>query len=191
VARADNGLVQPSGQTPDGTPIYDRPTHFGFILVIEGRPGSSGKAMGTFGIDGNPATGGSRASVQIVSDRPLGNGSTAICDIGPPPAPVGGVPASGMASFPPDQNVTDAINDFACRFDFHSRGSQACTLDSLRNFAFATDPALIVSQTRQYCTVPAIGRELSFPSGSTRLTLQLTDFAGNIGDRRQIVVRVP
>jgi hypothetical protein len=182
-------VVQPSGTTLDGIPIYERPNTFGFIIVVEGRPGSSKKTLSTYGTVDNQASGSSRADLQIRANQSLGNGSSAVCDLGPAPDPIGGVPGADPIDFGPSQPVTDAINDFACRFDMHNTSSTACTLDELGNFAFASEE--VVVQTRQYCTAPAISRELAFPSGDTLLAVQLVDSAGNLGDEVRLVLRVP
>jgi hypothetical protein len=188
IARADNTLVQSSGTTEDGIPIYERPNNFGFIIVVEGRPGTSGKSLSSFGTVDNPATGSSRSSLQILASNALGNGSSTVCDVGPRPDPIGGVPAENPIDFGPSQGTTDAINDFACRFDFHTPNAP-CTLDGLGNFSLASGE--VASGTRQYCTAPAVGRELAFPSGDTILTAQLADTGGNLGSPVTIMLRIP
>jgi hypothetical protein len=182
-------VVEPTGTTAGGIPIYDRLTKFGFIVFVEGRPGASGQALSTFGTMDNEASGSDRAHLQIQADRALGNGSALVCDRGPLPDPIGGVPGVNPPDFGPSQAVTDLINDFACRFDFHPNSSQACTLDKLGNFAFASEE--VVTQTRQYCTAPALGKELALLSGETLLSVQLVDAGGNIGDLAQLIIRVP
>jgi hypothetical protein len=183
-------IVEPlPDPTVDGVPIYAVPNNFGFIIVVEGRPGSSGKALSTFGTVDNQASGSSRADLQVLADRSLGNGSTAVCDVGPAPDPLGGVPGADPIDFGSSQTVTNAINDFACRFDVHNTSVTACTLDDLGNWAFASKE--VVVQTRQFCTAPAIGREMAFPSGDTLLVVQLLDTAGNLGDQARLVLRVP
>jgi len=182
--------VEPSGTTLAGTPIYERPTHFGFIILVEGHPGTSGKSLSDYGTAARAATGSSRASLQILASNALGDGSPAVCDVGPrPDEPIGGVPAVNPIDFGASQQITDAINDFACRFDFHTGADTACTLDELGNFAFASKA--VEPGTRQYCAVPAIGRELAFPSGDTTLTVQLVDSGGNVGNTATLILRIP
>jgi hypothetical protein len=174
----------PNGETNDGVPLYDWPTHAGFIVVVEGRPGTSNRPIDfSCGIMGTPPC-VDRAPVQIIADRPLGNGSTAVCDTTPPD--IGGVPAVPGLVFGPDQATTNAINDLACRFDNHPQTTVACTFDALGNFSYV-DPRTVT----QFCSVPAIGQELAFKSGITRLKAQLVDSAGNIGNMAQIAIRVP
>jgi hypothetical protein len=182
-------LVEPDDTTIDGIPIFSRPNNFGFIIVVEGRPGSSGKPLSTFGTVDNQASGSSRADLQVRADRRLGNGSLTVCDLGPPPDPIGGVPGPDDIDLGAWQAVTDAINDFACRFDVHNTSAQACTLDDLGNYAFASEE--VVVQTRQFCSAPAIGREMAFPDGDTLLTVQLADTGGNLGDQAKLILRVP
>jgi len=192
IARADNTLVEPAGTTVDGIQIYERPTRFGFMIVVEARPGDSGKSLSSFGTINNPATGSSRSHLQILANNALGNGSTTVCDAGPLPDPIGGVPGVNPVDFGPSATITDAVNDFACRFDFHvpsAAGPGGCTVDKLGNFSFASEE--IVSGMRQYCSVPAVGRELAFPSGDTKLTVQLADSGSNLGKPAKIVLRIP
>lgn len=185
IASADNHVVDATDATLDGIPIFDWGNGFGFIIVVEGRPGSSKKAVGTFGTSESPASGSVRADLQIEANRMLGNGSGAVCDVGPPPA-LGGVPAVNPFNWGPSQTVTDALNDFACRFDTHLTSPTACTFDKLENYAF-----IVKGTTMQFCSVPSVGAELRFPSGETELTVQLRDVGGNLGNQTSIIIRVP
>jgi hypothetical protein len=191
IATADNKVRTPSGQTGDGVPIYDWPTKFGFRIVVEGRAGTSNRPLAQCGVMGTGPCGDGRAAVQILADRPLGNGSPAVCDTTPPN--VGGVPAVPALDFGASQMVTDAINDLGCRFDTHPTSQTACTLDELGNPAYVHDGTGgdPVKSTLQYCSVPVVGSELAFPSGLTRLKAQVEDSAGNIGSQAQIAVQVP
>ena len=126
---------------------------------------------------------GPRADLEIQVDRPLGNGSTAVCDFGG--SMPGGVPAINPANFANTSQIDDIINDFACRFDTHSASNLACTLDALGNFSFANNLTFI-----QYCSAPVVGSEAAFPSGDTRVTVRLR--AGSVaGVPRTIIIRVP
>jgi YVTN family beta-propeller protein len=186
VATADNRVVEPTAFNAEGIPIFERPTSSGFLLVVEGTRGTSGRPVGTLGTVDSPSSGVVRPDLQIQATRPLGNGSAALCDDGPAPEPLGGVPGIDPPSFGPSQMITDALNDFACRFDVHLTSGTACTLNQLGNFAFVRP-----NTTTQFCTVPALGRELALPSGETLFTVQLRDTGGNIGNQTQIIVRVP
>lgn len=192
VATAFNVVKTPDAVTEDGVPVYERPVPSGFIIFIEGRKGTSGAAVGRCGVLDpvnqrlyaclNPGC-DDRPDVQVVSDRPLGDGSAAVCDRSGDE--IGGVPGFSPPSFADTPAITDALNDLACRFDDHPSFNESCTLDDLGRFSF------VDSRTeRQFC-IPAIGTELEFPSGDTRLTARLRDTACNIGNEVSIVIRVP
>jgi hypothetical protein len=189
VASADNHVQAPD-TVENGIPVYIRPLPFSFLLVIEGRRGTSGFPLSNCGIrDGQGrliVCNAPRAGVQVQASRPLGNGSTAVCDLNPPN--IGGVPGVNPPDFGPSDTITDIINDFACRFDDHPNEESACTFDELGNFAFQKPPPL---SERQFCSAPSIGTELALPSGSTLFTVQLSDTAGNVGNQMQLIVRVP
>jgi hypothetical protein len=185
IATADNHPRDPIAFSDDGVPIFDFPNQFGFIIVVEGRRGSSSGPPGILGTMDFPVQAPTRANLQIQAKRSLGNGSAAVCDRGPLPAPLGGVPGVDPPSFVNDDTITNAINDLACRFDVHMTAQTACTFDALGNFAFANPFTTI-----QYCSAPVVGSEVAFPSGDTEVTVRLTD--GNIvGPERKLIVRVP
>jgi len=186
VARADDILIAQTGVTSDGVPIYLRPFGAGFRLVVEGGPGASNLPPGDIAFD---ATASAAPDLQIVSSRPLGNGSTAVCDRSGPEA--GGVPAVD----PPDFGAMAlaAINDFGCRF-LDGRGEPFGRTSSVEGciqvpaesgtYGFAE----LTSQV-QFCSL--IDTTMAFPSGDTRLTVRLLDRSRNPGEPAQIVVRVP
>jgi hypothetical protein len=183
IASADNVVRTPNDETNDGVPIYDWPTQAGFIIVVEGRPGTSNRPLGSCGtMDAAPCP--DRAAVQVLADRALGNGSAAVCDDALPN--IGGVPAVPSLDFGGGQMVSDAINDFGCRFDVHTTTLTACTFDELGNFSYVKPLT-----TLQFCTAPALGQEMSLKPGLTRFKAQIADTAGNIGSTAQFVVRVP
>lgn len=152
-----------------------------FVIVVEGRPGNSGAPVGVSlepGIDGRP-------DLQIQNTRDMGNGSRTVCDTGPPSAGGGGVPGVDPPRFDAeDPFVTDALNDFACRFDPSVSNSSPCTvLDEGR------EPRLVVSSsTAQFCDF--VGSTAAFPPGDNVLTVRLRDVSGRPGPTAQIVVRV-
>jgi hypothetical protein len=185
VATAADAVVTPVDETAEGIPIYTRPTRSGFKLVIEARPGASNRQPSTFGTMDAPASPPDRAAVQIQANRPLGDGSPAVCDRGPDP-PIGGVPAVNPVDFGPSEAVSAAIDDLACRLDVHNTSSTACTLNQLGVFSFVADDTTI-----QFCTAPALGMELALQPGETMFTAQLVDTGGNIGNRLSIIISVP
>jgi len=159
----------------------------GFIIVVEAKPGSSGKSPGISSFNSNPNDPRARPDLQLEADRDLGVPTQAVCDKGPAPAfPLGGVPAIDPPSFDlTSQSVADALNDLACRFDSHT-GADPCTLTINDN------PKLIEpSSTTQFCTAGVIGRELDLPNGDTTFTVQWRDKDGNLSGMKRVVVRVP
>ncbi len=186
IARADGTIIDPSDVSGDGTPIFSRVVGAGFLIVVEARPGTSGSPVSTI----TSGEGTQRPDIQIQSNRDLGNGSSLVCDIGPirEGLPLGGVPGIAPTSFDPEsQTVTDALNDFGCRFS-NSTGNW-CTFDAGENSSPVTPGEL--PDLVQFCTDEVIGVALHFDSGDTRLTVQLRDFESNIGSPASIIVRVP
>jgi hypothetical protein len=160
-------------------PVYRRQFGFGFLVVIEGRPGSSRRPLSEFGTDRFPTSPPGKADLWLIADRPLGNNPTSeVCDEGPtignPNAEPGGVPAA------------TSFNDVAGRFVFHNISEESCTFDELGNFDFVSPLT-----TAQYCSGPAIGQELAFvPGQDTMLMVQLRDGGNNLGDIARLIVRV-
>jgi hypothetical protein len=157
----------------------------GFLLVIEARPGSSGNTVGTT----VPVPGtASRPDMQVETNRNLGNGSIAVCDVDAAPLG-GGIPGIDPPDFGPDfgpgQPITDALTDFACRLT-PFQPSTPCTLNRNGGFAVLT-PGGIPSSGRQFCHSVRTIEE--FAVDDTILTAQSRDVGGAIGPQKQIVVR--
>lgn len=129
----------------------------------------------------------------------LGNGSAAVCD-GSPANPPGGIPGFDPPVIDCDDpdltpqemtdclaqvsQVTNALVDIACRFTYVTSQGNACTRNPFGDFSYISSVA-----SRQYCfQVPADSR---LASGDTVFAVQARDRAGNLGPRREIVVRVP
>ena len=157
-----------------------------FMLVAEAGPGTSRRQPGSEGVfSGGGIMGISdpsgRPSVQVLPDRNLGDGTLKVdCRTNP----LGGVKAfPGRLTFPPDNDVTIGLIDMACRFELETTSTSACTRDRFGNYAFMS-----AGTTRQYCfQVPRVAR---FAIGDTVLALQFRDEGGNLGPRREIVIRV-
>lgn len=179
--------------TDDGVPIYDFPNNFGFLIVLEGRPGTNGRTLDQCGTMGTFACANGRAAPQIIASRTLGNGSPAVCDVGPlGQAPIGGVPAVPSLSFAQSAATDNAIADLGCRLDVHPSSNVACTFDELGNFKFVRDRmGDPVKSTIQYCSVPVFGSEIALPSGITRLKAQIQDVNGVTGSVVEIAISVP
>ena len=177
IARADGSVPQPLGTAPDGvTQIYTREVGFGFFLVVEAKVGPSGRPIGT-----TTFSPGELPNFRIVVSRPLGNGSTAVCDQGPA-EPIGGVPGVNPPDFNSNVNV---VNDLACRFNARTVAGDACTRNA------SQDSAFVSSQTRvQFCPTVGLGSEVEFPVGDTFVTAEVTDAIGQPGFPQTIIIRV-
>ncbi|MEO8601039.1 MAG: hypothetical protein ABI629_00535 [bacterium] len=183
VARADGQPIASIGPQDDGYPTFVRPPS-GFIIYIEAKPGISGRPVGSVTFASDEANPNVLPDLQIVVSRPLGNGSAAVCDDGPSPLPVGGVPAVVPPAFGGTQAASNAINDLACRFDARTTTAQACTRDGFVNYVFTAQ------STIQFCTSPGVGSELAFPAGDTIVTARVRDVLGQPGLAKSIAIRV-
>jgi hypothetical protein len=179
--------------TPTPTPFIDENGRQVFVqpvgqfkFVIEARRGSSNINPGSNLL---PA-GSDRGDVQALLSRPTGDpddpvgfGSAAVCDMGPPPTPFGGVPGIDPPNFSAGDAITRAIQDLECRFTVQETAQVACTLNSFGDFSY-----LGVGTRTQFCyQVPLTG---AFQVGDTVVAIQLRDLAGNLGPVKEIVVRV-
>lgn len=188
LVRADDQIVPATGTTPEGWPVYERPFGSGFSIVLEAQPGGAGTALGLSTFQWNPGDPSVLPDLAIVSSRPLGNGSTEVCDDQPPR--LGGVPAAQWVSvLPPPQEIADAINDLACRFKnglgmTSGRGrDEACSA-----FQDGTYRFLVNTATVQFCGF--VNESIAFPPGETVLTARVRDTAGRWSETRSIVVRI-
>jgi len=179
---------EPVSFTPDGVPIYACRSllGFGFRIVVEGRPGSSGAPVGAVTFNSDPRDPSARPDIQIQANRDLGNGSTLVCDTGgpaPTPSP-GGVPKIDPPSFAFVQEISDRLNDFGCRFEAFRESDFSCTL-AVNGAASFVSP----QSTMQFCAL--VSKDiLTFPPGDTLLTVRLRDVQGNVGNEAKILVRV-
>jgi hypothetical protein len=185
ITTADNHVIAAELE-PDseGRPIFTRLFGAGFFLVVESKAGDSNSPPDTrnFYTPSDPA---SRPDVQILASNDLGNGSSEVCDKGPFPFPIGGVPGFPQPDFDPgSQTVTDALNDIGCRLNDNT--TAPCSLND-REIAAFVKPGI---STTQVCSDTVVGNELHFPQGDTVVTVQWRDRAGNIGRPYSIVIRV-
>lgn len=185
VARADGRFVAPVPQDPGLPALFVRPAS-GWLIYIEAVRGISGLPPGQVTFDFDPDDPNVMPHLQIVVSRALGNGSLAVCDRGPLPDPLGGVPATVPQVFGGSQAVSNAINDLACRFDVRGQSSAACTrdIDAVDRFENSLSDV-------QYCTSPGVGAELAFQRGFTTVTARVLDIAGQPGQPKSIVIFVP
>jgi hypothetical protein len=186
LARADDTLVDPSPDSGE-IPIYRRTAGFGFWLVVEGRPGASGAALGRSSYD---ESGADFPDLQVVASRPLGvDPTTAVCDR--QGLDSGGVPAVDPPTFDLVPAVIDAVNDLACRFrDGTDAPLGRGSADSCVYFESTSTYRFVASgSTLQFCGF--VDGVMRFPSGDTLVTVRLRDVEGNVGAPAQLIVRVP
>jgi hypothetical protein len=184
VTRADDVVLDPSGDTAEGIPIYPRLAGSGFSLVVEGSPGTSHVALGTSSFSSDDVN--QLPDLQVEVSRPLGNGSAAVCDDGDPD--FGGVPAVSPFDF--SLAEAPAINDLACRFKDGQNQPvgrppiEACTRFLPELEYHFVDP----DSTIQFCGF--VDEPLSFPSGDTIVAARIRDVAGNLSAVAQLVIRI-
>jgi hypothetical protein len=178
--------------TPTPTPFIDdlgRPVFLrsngDFLLVVEAATGTSRRSPGQ---NLTPAD-GDRGDLQMLVSQDIGDGSSLICDIGPAPTPIGGVPGiTDSTQFGPpfgsSQQVTDAMQDMECRFGKPQTSSDtACTHNSFGDFSYLGTGTVL-----QFCfQVPS---SAMFHDNDTVVAVQLRDTSGNLGPRKDIVVRI-
>jgi hypothetical protein len=183
IATADSFVVFPDDVDPLGRPVYTRLRGHGASIVLEAKPGGNGRLPGIFTV-GSPIP-----DLQMLVSRPLGDGNPEICDILPPS--IGGVPGNAALDFS-DLDVLDAMNDLGCRFDdgqgMHvgrTSGIDTCTRsnDNVSGHDFV-DPTSRV----QFCAV--LARPWAFAFGDTIVAARVGDAGGNVGQQREIVIRV-
>jgi hypothetical protein len=152
-----------------------------FILIVEGKPGLSGEKVGesTAVIDQSLLP-----SVQVENTFPMGNGSTTVCDTGPPGLGGGGVPAVVPPSF--DTSIPfihAAIRDLGCRFQFFAP-TAGCTISGPSRESRPVNP----EATAQFCDI--VAATAVFPAGDNVVSARLADASGRTGPTKQIVIRV-
>jgi len=182
-------------RTPTPTPFYDAQMRqifpvikggYDFVLVVEAVPGF---ANATPGASLTPAPNTGRPDLQIESNRDMGSNPTAkVCDTGPASQGGGGIPGIDPPNFSPDnQMVTDAMNDFACRFQSFTATAPCTKIDA------TLDPKLLSPgaplSTVQFCDL--VSSVAAFPPGDSIVTVKVRDVNGNLGPAKQIVIRVP
>jgi hypothetical protein len=179
VTNADDSLQDPTGESPQGIPIFARPFGFGFKLVVE--------ADGLLGPEPRTYTPGGTPALQIQTTRGLGDGSTAVCDIEPPT--FGGVPGVDPPQLENPDAIADPLNDLGCRF-VDGRGNrvgrscaEACVRYEDGEFHCVDD-----ATQRQFCA--PVDMPLAFPSGDTLVSVRVRDVLGILGSAAQIIIRV-
>jgi hypothetical protein len=187
LATADDQMFGPTSHQ-NGIPVFELPFGRSFRIVVEAGAGQSLLLPGsdTFRVGGPP-------SFQIQATRPLGNGSTQVCD-GESPVP-GGVPGIDPPTFEASATVENALNDLGCRFvdgvqEAIGRGcndQQACL--RFEDGTFGCDSAIA---SIQFCS-QVISAVEEFPVGDTLLSARVMECCVPVprpGEVRQIIVRV-
>jgi hypothetical protein len=182
-ARADGTTVEPVQVDKKGIPVYRTGAGSGFMLVIEVKPGESGFEPGrrVFAyVENDPTV---RPDLEIESTRDLGDGNPAVCDRHRPN--LGGIPGINPPSFAETQHVSDAINDFGCRFETFIQSDSSCTMTKSGDYSFVNKDT-----TTQFCMI--VARSWGFAEGKTLLSVRLRDSEGNPGPVKELwIERLP
>jgi len=181
-ARADGRTVKPTSVGKDGIATYTSQVGSGFILVVEGKPGSGNVEVGRRLYAHTPGDPTSRGDLEIISSRDLGDGSAEVCDRSRPN--IGGIPGTQPLSFNETQKISDAINDFGCRFETFTESDFSCTMDDRDSYAFLNSET-----TTQFCLI--VARAYAFAEGTTELRVRLRDIDGNPGPVKTIRIFRP
>jgi len=189
VATLNSIALTPIGSDSLGRPIFQVVLPQGFFLVVEAKRGPSNLDIGTTVFNWSASDPNVRPDLEVEVDRPLGNGSSTVCDAAAPL--VGGVPAVSPAGFGLTQSIANSLNDLGCRFSYPFQGSatggrtssEACT-GSAGSYFFVG-----AGSTLQFCA--QIGSELAFPPGDTVVTARVRDVNDQPGLPRSIIIRAP
>ncbi len=169
-ARADGLPVEPESVDAKGIPTYLSQAGSGFILVVEGKPGSGGFEVGRRIFVHSETNASLRPDLEIQANRDLGDGSPKVCDRRRPE--LGGIPKISPPGFDGGQAVADALNDFSCRFETFIESDFSCTVNKLGNYAFVgTDT------TTQFCVI--VAKSFAFRTGVTEVRVRRRDGKGN------------
>ncbi len=179
-ARADGNPTEPIGKTGKGVPIFLNHVGSGFFVVVEAKPGYSNLEPGRSIFQHDPKDPSKRPDLQIQVDRPMGDGSEAVCDARPPR--FGGIPAISPMSFAENQRVSAALNDLSCRFETFIESDASCTNAPNGDFSFLSDDSTV-----QFCMV--VARKWRFAEGDTTVSVRMRDREGNPGPISQFVLR--
>ena len=154
------------------------------VLVVEGAPGSNGNAVATSLDAVDPDQ---RPDMQIQSTMNIGDGDPEIPAACPPGQGTTdrGIPGLPIPTFADAPGVTDALLDFACRFDPGVSAAIPCTMRDASGDPKTINP----SATAQFCD--SVPDNAKFQPGDSLLTVRLRDNFGNPGPTAQIIVRVP
>jgi hypothetical protein len=181
-ARADGSLAEPESVDKKGIPVYRSEVGSGFMIVVEVKPGEGGYEPGRSVFTHVPDDPKMRPDLEIQTSRDMGNGSREVCDRRRPN--IGGVPGINPPSFAETQRISDAINDFSCRFETFIESDGSCTLNKNGDYAFVSKDT-----TTQFCMI--VARAYIFPVGKTLVSVRVRDSEGNPGPVKQMWVKRP
>src|SRR5206468_2390576 len=85
-------------------------------------------------------------------------------------------------NFSETQNISDALNDFACRFETFIESESSCTMNANGEYAFVNK-----STTTQFCML--VAHAYAFPEGDSILSVRLLDVDGNPGPVARMRIR--
>jgi len=179
-ARADGVPVEPTSVAADGTPTYTTANGAGFIIVVEAKPGESELEVARRIFVHVPNDPTARPDLEIETNRDMGDGSPAVCDRRRPN--IGGIPGIKPGSFAVTQKISDALNDFACRFETFIESDSSCTMNPNGDYAFVNK-----ATTTQFCMM--VAGAYGFQVGDTILSVRLLDTAGNPGPVKRMRIR--
>jgi len=188
ILRPDDTLIESSGTNPDGLPVYSRDTGSQFRIVVEGKPGPTGAAIGDSSYQEDLS---SFPDLQIEVSRTLGDGSATVCDVARNTATPGGVPSTVPTDFEPTQTNINTVNDLACRFRDGQYQPRGVTRDAACvKFLPGEDYDFVDAQsTLEFCSIILTSYE-AFLSGDTVVTARLRDIHGHVGKPAQIVIHI-
>ncbi len=176
----DGRLARSLGRLPSGEEVFFLNTGIGFNIVAEAAPGPNGSQVGLSVFDHDPGDPLRRPDFQLIVDRTLGDGEPVVCD------PTRGVVGVSPETFAFDQQVSNSINDLACRFSVATTPGSTCTQNQFGQAGFVvTGPR---GSRVQYCL--AVDGFIRFPDGDTRITVQIRDESGALSPAGRLVVRV-
>jgi len=191
IATADDVPLDPEGTDLLGRPIFQRMMGHAFWLIIEARRGPDQREVGSWAFEHDPDDPSVLPDLQVIVSADLGDGSAAVCDVTQPD--IGGVPRMEPFAFAATQAFADAVNDLGCRVDDgqgnprgRTRSDAACTkvLNSdATGYGFVADDTTI-----QFCVPIALAWSLQ--PGDTVIAARVRDVSGEIGEIREILVKV-
>ena len=98
--------------------------------------------------------------------------------------PLHHVPGINPPNFGETKKISDAINDFSCRFETFIESDGSCTLNKNGDYSFVSKDT-----TTQFCMI--VARAYMYPVGRTLLSVRLRDSEENPGPVKQMWIERP